>query len=62
MRELLLEFLETVDEPVRSILAEVILAEQRTIDMERPRVRAEIRDIIDKHVRREEVAGGGGAL
>jgi hypothetical protein len=54
VRDLLLEFLKEVDPAVRSILKEVVMTEQRYIDMQRPRVKQEIREIIDAEVRAEE--------
>jgi hypothetical protein len=54
VRELLIEFLAAVDEPVKSILVDVIVAEQRKIDMERPRMKADVQEIIDAYVRKEE--------
>ena len=55
VREILLEFLEQVDPAVRDILADVLLAEQRKIDMRNPRgIKEDIREIIDAKVRAEE--------
>ena len=55
VREILIEFLDQVDPSVRGILADVLVAEQRKIDMANPRgVKEEIRDIIDAQVRAEE--------
>jgi hypothetical protein len=55
VREILVDFLQDVDEDVREVLTEVLLAEQRKIDMQRPRgIKEEIRDLIDAHVRLEE--------
>jgi hypothetical protein len=54
VREILFEFLNDVDPAVRQILAEVLLAEQRRIDMQRPRVKEDIREAIDAQVRLEE--------
>jgi hypothetical protein len=54
VKEILLEFLQDVDEPARGVIADVLLAEQKKLDMERPRLKDEIREIIDAHVRREE--------
>lgn len=56
VREILLEFLEQqVDPDVRGILADVLVAEQRKIDMKLPRrIKEDIREIIDAKVRAEE--------
>ena len=54
VRDILFDSLRDIDPTVRAILTEVILLEQRHIDMQRPRVKAEIREIIDRQVRREE--------
>lgn len=57
VRDILFESLKDVDPAVRAILIDVLVLEQRHIDMQRPRVKAEIREIIDQQVRREEASG-----
>lgn len=55
VREILSDFLKDVDPDVRDVLTEVLLAEQRKIDMQKPRgIKEEIRDLIDARVRHEE--------
>ena len=53
IKELLIEFLASVEEPTRGVLAEVLLAEQRKIDMERPQLKSEIKDIIEASIQAE---------
>jgi hypothetical protein len=50
VKELLTEFLVEVEEPTRSILADVLLAEHRKLDMERPQLKSEIKEIIEARV------------
>jgi hypothetical protein len=57
VKEILFDFLKGIDEPARSVLAEVLLLEQPMIDMERPRFKEEIKTIIETHVREEESRG-----
>ena len=52
--EILREYVREWDPQVRSILVEVILAEQAQIDLERPRIKERVRDAIDTAVRDEE--------
>ena len=54
VQEILAQYLQTLDEQTRVVLMEVILAEQRVIDMERPRVKEHIKEVIDAEVRAEE--------
>jgi len=54
VQELLTSYLKRLDSDVRDVLAEVILAEQAVIDMERPRVKERIREVIDDRVRLEQ--------
>ncbi|MEK6227468.1 MAG: hypothetical protein AABM40_14395 [Chloroflexota bacterium] len=52
VQDLLSGYLKKLEPDVREILADVILAEQAVIDMDRPRVKEKIREIIDAQVRR----------
>jgi len=53
VKEILTGFLSDVEEPTRSILADVLLAEHRKLDMERPALKAEVKDIIEAQVQAE---------
>lgn len=57
VKEILFDFLGTIDEPARTVLAEVLLVEQRMIDMERPRFKEDVKSIIENRVREEESRG-----
>lgn len=57
VKEILFDFLKSVDEPARTVLAEVLLLEQRTIDMEKPRFKDDVKSIIEERVREEESKG-----
>jgi hypothetical protein len=54
VKEILFDFLGSVDEPARTVLAEVLLVEGRMIDMEKPRFKDDVKNIIEKCVREEE--------
>jgi hypothetical protein len=55
IREILAEFLKEAPPEVRSILADVIVAERERIDMQRPRgIKERLKDIIDAQVVVEE--------
>jgi hypothetical protein len=54
VQDLLTGYLKGLEPEVRAILADVILAEQAVIDMERPRVKEKIREVIDAQVRLEQ--------
>jgi hypothetical protein len=51
--QILLEFLKDANPSVRGILTEVLLLEQRSIDLQRPQVKPQIKQIIDGQVRSE---------
>ena len=53
VREILFDFLSEADPSVREIISQVLLAEQRKIDIERPQMKQELIDIIDSAARSE---------
>jgi hypothetical protein len=53
VREILFEFLSEADPAVRDVIAKVLLAEQRKIDIEHPQMKRELIDIIDAAARAE---------
>jgi hypothetical protein len=54
VQELLLEYVKDLPAPVKRVLLDVLAAEQRLLDLERPRgVKDEIKAAIDREVRRE---------
>ncbi len=53
VREILFEFLSEAEPVVREIIAKVLLAEQRKIDIEHPQMKKELIDIIDAAARAE---------
>jgi hypothetical protein len=53
VREILFDFLSEADPAVREIIAQVLLAEQRKIDLDRPSMKKELIDIIDAAARSE---------
>lgn len=55
VHEILMEFLQDEDPVIKSLLADVIVAEQHKIDMQRARgIKEEIKNFIDAQVRLEE--------
>lgn len=57
--QILLEFLSDAEPSVRGILTEVLMLEQRSIDLQKPPVKPAIQQIIDEQVRAEEKRGSG---
>jgi hypothetical protein len=57
VKEILFDFLGSVDEPARTVLAQVLLLEQPMLDMERPRFKEDVKSIIENCVREEESRG-----
>lgn len=53
-RRKLMEFFEDYDPGVRRIVKHVIEREQRYLDSKRPRVKEEIRDVIEEEVKRND--------
>ena len=53
VREILFEFLSEADPAVREIIGNVLLAEQRKIDIEHPRMKQDVIEIIDEVARAE---------
>jgi hypothetical protein len=54
VQELLSTYIADLPPAIKSILTQVMLLEQSQIDMERPRVRDDIREIIDAVAREAE--------
>jgi hypothetical protein len=55
VQEIIGGYLRDLEPSVKLILAEVILAEQAQIDLEKPKVKDRIRDAIDAEVRKAEL-------
>lgn len=53
LRDRLQELFEEYEEDVQHVIAEVLALEQEHISMERPRVKEQIRQIIDRVVKDE---------
>lgn len=54
VKEIMFDFLKSVDEPAQTVVAEVLLVEARMLDMEKPRFKDDIKSIIEECVRLEE--------
>lgn len=53
LKDRLLELFREYERDVREVISEVLILEQEHISMERPRVKEQIKDIIDRVVRDE---------
>lgn len=51
LRDRLLELFREYEADVREVIAEVLALEQEHISMERPRIKEQIKDIIDRVVK-----------
>jgi len=51
MRDRLLELIKDLDPEIKTIVAEVVALERENIDFDRPRVKDDIREIVDKYAR-----------
>ena len=53
LRDRLMELFKEYDQDIRQVIADVLALEQEHISMERPRVKDQIKQIIDRVVRDE---------
>ncbi len=52
MQERLKELIKELDPDIQAVVAEVILLEREHLDWHRPKIKEDVRDIIDKYARR----------
>lgn len=57
MREKLIELIKQLDPDLQELVIEVIEKEREYLDYQRPRIKEDIRDLIDKHAKFTAING-----